>query len=560
MRIALVITAGRYADLPRLHAPRHDGGQLAEVLADPEVGDFRVEVLADRKVDRVRRRVNEVLADAGPDDVVLLYFSGHGVKDVSGELYLAAVDTRRDLLPATGLSARFVRELVDRCRARQVLVWLDCCFGGAFPQGASPKAGGDVDVVDQVQPARGCAVMAASTAIEYAYERGGEVRGGPRGSYFTRALVAGLATGEADLDGDGWVDADELYRYVYRKVVAETPWQRPTRSGQVTGDLRVARGKAGPRTGEQSPPPPAAARRRRPAAYLAVAVLLAVNGWFGYQAVTGAEEGPTCPSDSLRLVVGPAFGPVLRDLAGRYRRDCPAADITVVHIDDGDGPRRMAEEGDGSAWVSDDSAGDLVATPLAVVLYSVVVHEDVGVSSLTPEQLRGIYDGTHRNWTALGGRDVPIRLVSRAASSPLRARLEKQLGVTSPPSTSDDCESPDGAPDQAVACERVNTQDVLGTINQTPGSIGYATASHAVGYRHVNRLKIDGREPAFELVRNGTYPLWSVLRLHTRGTPPEGTLTAHLGRFLGGEAARGILLEHDYLPCTGESRPELCGN
>lgn len=44
---------------------------------------------------------------------------------------------------------------------------------------------------------------------------------------FTRFLVEGLTTGEADLDSDGGISLDELYSYVYDRVIEEMPQQRP---------------------------------------------------------------------------------------------------------------------------------------------------------------------------------------------------------------------------------------------------------------------------------------------------------------------------------------------
>ncbi|XVS67650.1 caspase, EACC1-associated type [Actinosynnema sp. CA-299493] len=560
MRTALVITADRYADLPRLRAPRHDGRRLAKVLADPGIGDFRVEVLADTKADRIRRRVNEVFAGAGLDDVVLLYFSGHGVKDVSGELYLAAVDTRRDLLPATGVSAAFVRDLVDHCRARQVLVWLDCCFGGAFPAGRTPKSGGgDVDVVHQIEPAQGCAVMAASTAIEYAYERGGDVEGEPRSSYFTRALVEGLSTGDADLDGDGHVDADELYRYVYQRVVAETPWQRPTRSGQVTGDLRVARSPRGPRTGEATDDvalPPARRTRWRLAAYPAVAVLAAAATWFGIAATAGGDD---CATGTVTVVGNTAFGPTLRALAGKYKEKCPS---TAIWVNDSNWPffdvDKWPTANPGLAVISDETVTDpkVTSTPVAVGLYSVVVNEGVGITTLTTEQLREVFTGAHSRWSALGGRDVPIRIVGRNWQSTLRSKFEERLGAPDPRVTSDDCENL-GRPAPVVRCERSTSEEVLDVVDRVDGAVGYAVTSDATPFSHVIRVKIDGREPDFGLAEAGAYPFWSVLRLHTLGAPDEDV--ASFLRFLGGDAAAGVVLREHFLPCsTGGTRSPLC--
>ncbi|MFI9815569.1 caspase, EACC1-associated type [Saccharothrix variisporea] len=243
MRTALLIATDTYTDptFRALRAPALDAVELDRVLADPAIGEFRTEVLLNRPAQEVRQRVDEVFATAGVEDLVLLYLSGHGVKDQTGALHFAATDTRHDLLPSTSVSAQFVRQVIDRSRASRVVVWLDCCYGGAFPSGMTPRAGGDVDVVEQLDDGRGCVVMTASTHIQYAYEPDGSVHDEAQPSVFTRAIVEGLRTGAADLDGDGAITTRDLYAYVYERLRRESPDQTPTTSGVVAGDLRIAR-------------------------------------------------------------------------------------------------------------------------------------------------------------------------------------------------------------------------------------------------------------------------------------------------------------------------------
>jgi hypothetical protein len=247
-RKALLIATSSYSDATfrQLRAPRHDANELANVLGDKEIGDYRVDVLANEPSHTVRIRINELFTQAARDDLMLLYFSGHGVKDESGRLHLATTDTRRTLLAATAVSAQFIRELIDHSPARRVVVWLDCCYAGAFPSGRIPRAEGTVDVLTQLT-GRGCAVMTASTHIQYAFERGADpqLRGDAQPSVFTHAIVKGLLTGAADLNDDGMIDAAELYAYVYDQVKASTPEQTPTRNDQVTGELYIARNKRG---------------------------------------------------------------------------------------------------------------------------------------------------------------------------------------------------------------------------------------------------------------------------------------------------------------------------
>lgn len=244
-RTALLIATDTYTDstFRQLSAPTRDATALAEVLSDKEIGGFQVRVLPNEKSRKVQLRIEGLFADAGREDFILLYLSGHGVKDQAGQLQLAVTDTRRNRLGTTAIAAEDVRRFIDHSPARKILVWLDCCFAGAFPSARIPKADDSVDILDQLsaRSGRGSAVMSASTHNQYAYELDGDAQP----SVFTSVIVAGLRTGDADLNDDGEIDADELYRYVEDRVKEITPDQTPTRNNQVTGDLFIALSKRG---------------------------------------------------------------------------------------------------------------------------------------------------------------------------------------------------------------------------------------------------------------------------------------------------------------------------
>ncbi|MFI9817328.1 caspase, EACC1-associated type [Saccharothrix variisporea] len=244
MRRALLIATDTYGDptFRALRAPRRDAEELEAVLRDEAIGGFRTEVLLNPSAQLLREHVDGLFTEAQHDDVVLLYVSGHGVKDrFSGHLHFATTDTRNHLLASTAVSAQFVRERIDHSLAAQVVVWLDCCYGGAFPSGMLPRSAGTVDVVEQLDEGRGCVVMTASTHIQYAYEPdSGRVEDRAEPSVFTKAIIEGLRTGDADLDGDGEISDRDLYGYVYERVRRESPDQTPTHSGVLSGDLRIA--------------------------------------------------------------------------------------------------------------------------------------------------------------------------------------------------------------------------------------------------------------------------------------------------------------------------------
>jgi caspase domain-containing protein/WD40 domain-containing protein len=252
-RTALLIATDTYRDdtFSKLHAPTNDLSALAEVLSDPDIGRFTVQTMLNEPAQQVRIEINRLFANAERDDLLLLYVSGHGIKDASGHLHFAASDTIHDLLAATAVTAEFVRDRADQSRARRVLLWLDCCYAGAFPPGRIPKAAGEVDVLAQLDAAsgRGCLVMTAATHVQYAYESGGSGRltGSSEQSMFTSAILEGLRTGAADLDADGWIDEAELFKYVAEHMRTSAPSQTPTHNSQSAGDIYIALSKRGPR-------------------------------------------------------------------------------------------------------------------------------------------------------------------------------------------------------------------------------------------------------------------------------------------------------------------------
>ena len=106
-RSALIVASDNYTDpgLQRLRAPASDAQALAGVLRDPDIGGFEVRTLLNEPAHEVALAVEEFFADRRPDDLLLLHFSCHGVKDEGGELYFAAANTRMRRLAETAVSA-----------------------------------------------------------------------------------------------------------------------------------------------------------------------------------------------------------------------------------------------------------------------------------------------------------------------------------------------------------------------------------------------------------------------------------------------------------------------
>jgi hypothetical protein len=304
-RSAFIVANDEYADrrLSRLRAPAADAQELANVLRDPEIGGFDVDLSLNEPEHIVRRRLSAFFENRGIDDLLLVHLSCHGVKDEDGRLYFATTDTETDHLDATSIPSEFLNRLMTRSRSRRVVLLLDCCYSGAFARGWMSRAGDRVDIQERFD-GRGRIVLTASSAMEYSFE-GDQLSGEGRPSVFTSALVEGLSTGEADRNRDGYVSVDELYDFAYDRVREVTPSQTPGKwVFDVQGDFHVARSRLDPV--DPAPPQvvsasgaglapavvePAAPRRVTAMVRVAALALLAVLPMTGLAFVAKRDDG-----------------------------------------------------------------------------------------------------------------------------------------------------------------------------------------------------------------------------------------------------------------------------
>jgi len=195
-----------------------------------EAGDFYSEVHVQRLSDgevtpgKLRRAREEFLLRAEPEDTILVFAAGHGVRSASGEYYFLTPSTTPDD-PYDGIERQVLESLVtwNRLHASRRILLLDTCHSGeAFGAG---KRGIAFDSYDQTEvdeaAGTGLYIIAASSESGFAQETQGN-------GLFTRALLEGL-DGAADTDGDGLVGIDELKTYATTVVHERSEGrQRPT--------------------------------------------------------------------------------------------------------------------------------------------------------------------------------------------------------------------------------------------------------------------------------------------------------------------------------------------
>ncbi|MBN3944477.1 caspase family protein [Nostoc sp. NMS9] len=134
LKLALLIGISKYeSGLAPLVAANRDVEAMQQVLGDPEIGGFdEVKLLINPERQVMEEAIFSLFANREKDDLVLLYFSGHGIKDDSGNLYLASCNTRKEqekLVQPTAVAASYVQNTMSDSRSKRQVVILDCCFG-----------------------------------------------------------------------------------------------------------------------------------------------------------------------------------------------------------------------------------------------------------------------------------------------------------------------------------------------------------------------------------------------------------------------------------------------
>jgi len=237
MRHAMLIGCGDYDHLDSLRCPVADVRSMSLLLKDSKIGDFDPVTSFDRGEANftILTALEDMLTEqAKPEDAALIYYSGHGKLDKHGQLYLATKTTSEKTLDATSLAIERIISYARRSRCKSVLMILDCCYSGAVRE--SLFKGTLDDAIQAASHDTGLSIMTSSTQIQPSHEKEGEIN-----SIYTKFLVEGILTGQADVDNDGWIKASEAHAYTLN-CVRSTGLQSPREFNiDRGGDFVVAR-------------------------------------------------------------------------------------------------------------------------------------------------------------------------------------------------------------------------------------------------------------------------------------------------------------------------------
>lgn len=163
----------------------------------------------------------------------------------------------------------------------------------------------------------------------------------------------------------------------------------------------------------------------------------------------------------------------------------------------------IVDIGTSSKELTPEEAKGLTLITLGYEGIVIVVNKENKVSDLSMEQLRGIYNGSIRNWKEVGGKDLEIHVVSREDGSGTRDAFESLVL--------------NNTKTYSKAIIQSSTESVKQAVVSDPGAIGYVSLAHMSD--NVNSVSVEGIYASDATILDGTYKLQRAFILLIKGKP-----------------------------------------
>jgi phosphate transport system substrate-binding protein len=216
---------------------------------------------------------------------------------------------------------------------------------------------------------------------------------------------------------------------------------------------------------------------------------------------------PTCIAGSISIDGSTALLPLAQDVATNYKSHCPSAQITVSG---GGSQQGVNDVENGTVDIGDSDVpapvepdySDLSDHVVAVVIYVLIVHQGVGITNLTIDQIQKIYNGAYTNWVQLGRASQPITAISREIGSGTRATFDKYIL---------------GGSEKSTLQPATSTQKVVQDVQTIPGAIGYVSLHDAqANSTNLSIVSINGYP--YTAYTNNSYTFWNLEHMYTKGS------------------------------------------
>ncbi|MBL7797274.1 MAG: caspase family protein, partial [Saprospiraceae bacterium] len=233
---AVIVGVSRYTAMPSLRFTDDDAYHIYSFLKSPEGGALNEEQIAvlvddDATRENILRTMRKFFLKADENDVVLFFFSGHGLE---GCFLPTDFDGHNNKL-----RHEEVKNILMQSQAKHKLCIADACHSGTLSYGLAAKGPAPVSVDKYYkafeESSGGIALLMSSKGEELSLEDHGLRQG-----IFTYYLLRGMK-GAANANNDNIVTIRELYSYVRIKVREYTAnVQTPVLTGLYDDNMPVA--------------------------------------------------------------------------------------------------------------------------------------------------------------------------------------------------------------------------------------------------------------------------------------------------------------------------------
>jgi phosphate transport system substrate-binding protein len=202
-----------------------------------------------------------------------------------------------------------------------------------------------------------------------------------------------------------------------------------------------------------------------------------------------------------------ALQPLVQRAKEYFEKDHAKVTINVTGGGSGTGVKNVhdgvSDIGNSDVEAAAELKDGLVDHIVTIAPFALIVNQGVGVDNLTLEQAAGIFTGTTTNWKQVGGKDLKIVLVHRQESSGSR-KLVKKIVLGGKDFTKE-------------GLTQESSKLVATTVGKTEGAIGYVDVPYLAPEYKVNALKIGGVAYSSDTIKDGTYPLFGLEHMYTKG-------------------------------------------
>ncbi len=233
-RKALLVGVGDYIELPKLRTPANNLDRLQAILKHENLGGFTLfseQVYLNLVASEFQKVISDFFKSAEADDLLLLYYVGHGMADYEdpSNLFLSGIDSSLAEPDINSISKDFIIRRINRSNASKLILIFDCCYSGRFTK--SLQLNRSEQAID---------ILTSTASTSYAFEPTEAAESNY--TYFTEALIEGIEQGEAGNNNSDKIYTGDIFNFIQERIEGKGLGQLPqSYSNTQMGSLFIAR-------------------------------------------------------------------------------------------------------------------------------------------------------------------------------------------------------------------------------------------------------------------------------------------------------------------------------